>query len=110
VRLTARNSRAVKVRIAGVLEVIRSAAALDPDIAGLWRRIESDFHANQAVIVQSLQAKRALRPGLSAERATDILWTLNHPNLWQLLVDERGWTPDQYEAWLFETARAQLLG
>ena len=110
IRMTARNSRVVKVRIAGVLEVIRSAAPLDPDIAGLWRRIQSDFHANQAVIVQSLQAKGALRPGLGAERATDILWTLNHPNLWQLLVDERGWTPEQYEAWLFETARTQLLG
>jgi len=24
------------------------------------------------------------------EQATDILWTLNHPNLWQLLVTERG--------------------
>jgi AcrR family transcriptional regulator len=110
IRMTARNSRLVKVRIAGVLEVIRSAAPLDPDIAGLWRRIQRDFHANQGVIVVSLQAKRALRAGLSAERATDILWTLNHPNLWQLLVDERGWTPEQYEAWLFETARAQLLG
>jgi AcrR family transcriptional regulator len=110
IRMTARNSRLVKLRIAGVLEVIRSAAPLDPDIAGLWRRIQSDFHANQGVIVESLQAKRALRRGLRAERATDILWTLNHPNLWQLLVDERGWTPEQYEAWLFETARAQLLG
>src|SRR5215218_672788 len=35
IRVTARNSRVVKVRIAGVLEVIRSAAPLDPDIAGL---------------------------------------------------------------------------
>jgi AcrR family transcriptional regulator len=110
IRMTARNSRLVKVRIAGVLEVVRSAAPLDPEIAGLWRRIQRDFHANQGVIVKSLQAKRALRPGLTAERATDILWTLNHPNLWQLLVDERGWTPEQYEVWLFETARAQLLG
>src|SRR5215218_9969647 len=31
IRVTARNSRVVKVRIAGVLEVIRSAAPLDPD-------------------------------------------------------------------------------
>ena len=110
IRATAGNSRVVKVRIGGMLEVIRSAAPLEPDIAALWRRIQSDFHANQGVIVRSLKAKAALRPGLSADRATDILWTLNHPNLWQLLVDERGWTPEQYEAWLFETARAQLLG
>src|SRR5215218_8204529 len=35
-RLNARNSRAVKTRIAGVLKVIRNAAPVDPDIGALW--------------------------------------------------------------------------
>src|SRR5215213_4469928 len=56
IRMTARNSLVVKVRIAGVLEVIRNAAPLDRDIGGLWRCIQRDFHANQGVIVESLQA------------------------------------------------------
>ena len=42
-------------------------------------------------------------------RATDILWTLNHPDLWLLLVGERGWTPEQFEQWFADTACAQLL-
>ena len=108
-RLNTRNSRVVKLRIAGVLEVIRSAAALDADIGALWARIGSEFHANQRVIVESLQAKGALADGLDVDGATDILWTLNHPNLWQLLVDERGWTPEQYEQWCAELACSQLL-
>jgi AcrR family transcriptional regulator len=107
--MTARASVAVKRRIAGVLEVIRSAAPADRDIAALWERIQTDFHANQRVIVESLAAKRALRRGLDVERATDVLWTLNHPNVWQLLVEERGWTPEEFEAWFADTARAQLL-
>ena len=41
--------------------------------------------------------------------ATDILWTLNHPDVWQLLVLERGWTPEQFEAWFADAACAQLL-
>ncbi len=109
-RLTARNSRAVKQRAGGLLRVIRDAATVDPDIGELWRRIESDFYDNQRAIVESLDAKGALRRGLDVARATDILWTLNHPNVWQLLVRERGWTPDQFERWFAETARAQLLG
>ena len=109
IRATARASRVVKERIGGVLEVIRSAAPVDPDIAVLWDRIQSDFHANQRVIVESLRKKRALRRGLGVDRATDILWTLNHPNTWQLLVDERGWSGAEWEAWFSETARTQLL-
>jgi AcrR family transcriptional regulator len=108
-RLNARNARAVKVRIAGVLGVIRHAAELDAESAELWARIQSDFYDNQRAIVQSLHAKGALRPGLAVARAADILWTLNHPDLWQLLVGERGWTAEQWEAWFDETSRAQLL-
>jgi AcrR family transcriptional regulator len=108
-RLNARNGRAAKTRVAALLEVIRTAAPADPDIGALWSRIQTEFHANQRVIVESLAAKNALKPGLGVERATDILWTLNHPDVWQLLVRERGWTPDDYEQWFGDTACAQLL-
>jgi AcrR family transcriptional regulator len=109
-RLNARNARAAKTRVAGLLEVIRTAAPSDPDIAALWSRIQTEFHANQRVIVESLDAKNALTPGLDVDRATDILWTLNHPDVWQLLVRERGWTPEDYEQWFADTACSQLLG
>jgi len=89
--------------------VIRSAAPTDPDIAALWGRIQTEFHANQRAIVERLAERKALRPGLGVDRATDILWTLNHPDVWQLLVGERGWTPDQFEEWFGDTACAQLL-
>jgi AcrR family transcriptional regulator len=109
-RLNARNSRAAKTRIAGALKVIREAAPVDPEIGALWGRIQTEFHANQRAVVERLAERKALRPGLGVDRATDILWTLNHPDVWQLLVGERGWTPDQYEEWFGDTACAQLLG
>jgi AcrR family transcriptional regulator len=109
-RLNARNSRAVKTRIAGMLKVIRDAAPVDRDIEALWQRIQTEFYANQRVIVERLAERKALRRGLGVDRATDILWTLNHPDVWQLLVAERGWTPEQYEQWFGDTACAQLLG
>jgi AcrR family transcriptional regulator len=108
-RLVARNARVVKLRIAGVLEVIRSAAPTDPDIGALWGRIQSEFLANQRVIAESLDQKNALRPGLDVDSATDILWTLNISNLWHLLVVERGWTPERFEQWLGDLACSQLL-
>jgi hypothetical protein len=42
--------------------------------------------------------------------ATDILWTLNHPDVWLLLVGERRWSPQAYESWLAQSSCAQLLG
>jgi AcrR family transcriptional regulator len=108
-RRNARNACVVKQRIAGVLKVLRSAAPVDPDAEALWRLIQSDFYDNQRVVIESLHAKRALRPGLDVARATDILWTLNHPDVWLLLVGERSWTPEQWERWFADTACAQLL-
>jgi AcrR family transcriptional regulator len=108
-RRNAGNSRIVKLRLGAVLEVIRTAASTDPDVETLWERIQTEFRANQRAIVESLDRKQALNPELGVERATDILWTLNHPNLWQLLVGRLGWTPEQYEQWCADTACAQLL-
>jgi AcrR family transcriptional regulator len=108
-RLTARNSRAVKERAAPLMKVIRSAAPADPDIAALWNRIQADFYKNQRSIVDALHTRKALRPGLNVTRATDILWALNHPDLWHLLVGERGWTPEEYEQWFGDTVCSQLL-
>jgi AcrR family transcriptional regulator len=108
-RLNAANSRRVKERLGGLQWVIRTAAPLDEDIAALWRHIQTDFHANQRVVVESLAGRDALRPDLDVARAADILWALNHPDVWHLFVGERGWTPAEYERWFGDTAVAQLL-
>jgi len=107
--LNARISRAGKERIAPLSEVIRSAAPLDPDIGALWQRIGTEYRALQRAVVQSVADKGALRAGLELERAADILWTINHPNTWQILVVERGWTPEEYERWSVDAACAELL-
>ena len=109
-RRNARNARRVKERIGGLLGVIRSAAAADADAEVLWERIQSDFHDNQHAVVASLHAKGALRDGLDVARGADILWTLNHPDVWLLLVGRRGWTAYAWEAWFADATCSQLLG
>jgi AcrR family transcriptional regulator len=109
-RLNARNSTSGKQRLSRTLEVIRSAAAADADIAALWRRIQSEYRANQGTIVERIAQRGALLPGLDVEQAADILWTINHPSTWQLLVVDRGWTPAEYERWAADAACRELLG
>ena len=39
-----------------------------------------------------------------------MLWALNHPDVWRLLVRVRGWSSDEYEIWLAGAFRRELLG
>ena len=109
-QLNARNSAAAKTRIGGLFRVIRGAAEIDADCSALWRLIQSDFYANQQMIVESIHRDGGLRRGLSVATGTDILWTLNHPDAWMLLAGQRGWTAHAYETWLAQASCAQLLG
>lgn len=109
-RMMAATSRQVKSRAAALMAVIRQAATGDPDIAALWERIGSEFHAIHRPLVEGLAADGALRPGLDVESGCDVLWTLNHPAVWDLLVVERGWSPERYEAWFGDAACSELLG
>ena len=85
--------------------------AVDADSAELWRRIQDDFLANQRAVVDTIEAKGALAPGLDAARAADILWTLNHPDVWHLLVGRaRLDAGGVASSWFADTACAQLLG
>ena len=108
-RLLATGACAVKVRVGAFLRVIRSAAVVDADSAALWHLIQTDFYENQSAIIKVLHERGGLRSGLGAVEAADILWTLNHPDIWLLLVGERGWTPAAFEAWFAETLCQQLL-
>jgi AcrR family transcriptional regulator len=109
-RLLAVQSRRVKTATGPLLEVIRTAAATDPEIATLWADIQTKLLRVQRAVVDQLDALDALRPSLEAAQAADILWTLNHPSVWHLLVRERRWSPARYEGWLHESFCLQLLG
>ena len=103
------RSREVKERAADLMEVIRTAAPADPDIATLWDRIQTNFRDLLRPIVESLRSDGVLRPGLDVDEATDVLWALVHPDIWQLLVKQRGWSVDRYEQWCLDAVRTELL-
>ena len=103
------RSREGKERAADLMEVIRTAAPADPDIATLWDRIQTNFRDLLRPIVESLRSDGVLRPGLDVDEATDVLWALVHPDIWQLLVKQRGWSVDRYEQWCLDAVRTELL-
>ena len=49
-----------------------------------------------------------LRPGLRERDAADLIHALMSPELYQLLVINRGWAPARYERWLVSVLVDQL--
>jgi AcrR family transcriptional regulator len=108
-RLLARQSATVKGRSGRLLEAIRNAASVDPEIAELWSEIQTKLHDVANALTSELFRRGVLQPHLKPAGAADIVWALNHPAMWQLLVGERGWSADRYEKWLANAFCSQLL-
>lgn len=56
-----------------------------------------------------LLSRGSLRDGLDTQSGADLMWVLNDPGLYHLLVNRRGWSPARFEAWLSQTMQEQLL-
>jgi hypothetical protein len=50
-----------------------------------------------------------LRPGITVAQAADILWTYSSPELYDLVVLRRGWSPDHYGHFTAQAMIAALL-
>lgn len=96
-------------RVATIYEVVRSAADADADVREVWEKIGQERRVGAGNVVALVEAKGTLRPGLDYAMAGDIVWTLNDPGLYHLLVNRRGWVPDAFGEWLAFTLASQLL-
>ena len=56
-----------------------------------------------------LAERGVLRPGLSIEDGSAILWTLCSLAVFDLFVTTRGWSAERYQAWLARSLIGQLL-
>ena len=101
--------RAVNERTAPLYRILVSAAGSDPGAATLLGEQTRQRQAGQGQIARSLARARALRPHLRERDAADIIHALMSPEVYRLLVSERGWPPDRYEEWLTGTLIHQLL-
>jgi hypothetical protein len=61
------------------------------------------------MIARSLARSGALRPTLRERDAADIIHALMSPEVYRLLVVDRGWKPERYERWQTELLVEQLL-
>ncbi len=99
----------VNPRLAPLVRVMREAAPGDSEIAAALEQLYADRLEGMAEFAGVLGRRGALRAGVSRRQARDVLWTLNSPELYELLVLERGWSARRYGQWVAEQLAAALL-
>src|SRR5580704_659091 len=102
-------ARNVMSRLAPVHRILVSAAGSDPEAAALLVEHKRQREKGQGRIARSLARAGALRPKLRERDAADIIHALMSPEVYRLLVCDRGWPPERYEQWLKDILIDQLL-
>lgn len=108
--LSAELASAVYERAAPLWPAIRAAALTDPGVDRYWREVGDSRRLGMGRVVRKIAVSGALRPGLSPETATDLMYTLAGHSTFQSLVIDARWSAADYKAWLFTTLVQQLLG
>ncbi|MDX3245416.1 helix-turn-helix domain-containing protein [Streptomyces sp. ME18-1-4] len=108
-RLLAVKTAEIHARVATVLDVVRSAAATDPEIAELWRTNITQRHTVVAVFTGALAAKGGLRPGVSPLRAADTALAIMTPETYLFLTRDRSWSNKEWADWAADALASLLL-
>jgi AcrR family transcriptional regulator len=99
---------AINARSCDVYRILSSASGSDPAASVLLAEYQKRRDDGQGRIARALARARALRPGLRERDAADLIHALMSPELYQLLVIDRDWTPERYEQWLASILADQL--
>jgi AcrR family transcriptional regulator len=99
---------AINQRTNDVYRVLVSAAGSDPAAAELLRELRQQRDRGQGRIARSIARAGSLQSGLRERDAADLIHALMSPEVYRLLVGDRGWTPERYEQWLGTTLSQQL--
>jgi AcrR family transcriptional regulator len=101
--------RDVMARAGPVHRILADAARSDEGAAALLAEIDRQRHEGQRRIARTLARSNALQPALHERDAADIIHALASPEVYGLLVIDRGWTGERYEKWLRSILIDQLL-
>lgn len=108
-RLYGKHVERTLPRIGPILLAVRAAAATDPGAAEVWAQLDEERLVGATFLATSLKGTKALRRGVSLDEARDVVWTHNSVELWDLLVNQRGWTNARFGKWVGEQLVAALL-
>jgi AcrR family transcriptional regulator len=105
----ARALRAIHERLTPLMRVLKEAATMDETLATLWKSIADRRASNMRRLAKELAATGQLRSDVDVDETADVIWATNAPEFYVLLVEDRGWSPAAFEAWLVRAWTRLLL-
>lgn len=102
------NTSSVIERVSPIYGVIQSAAA-DPEVNELLAATKAQRLTTMRALSNELAAKAGFASGLGVDRAADVLYAVVSDELYRVLVVERGWSPEDWRAWAYESVLLRLF-
>jgi len=96
-------------RVTPLYFAVRVAADADPDAARVMALHENGRAAGYRDSLELLRTKAEFRPGLSLERAIDLLLLFVGPDVYHALVNGRGWSHDEWIDWTVSAVAEQIF-
>lgn len=110
IRLWAEHVTTVARRSTTMLLVMRVAADVDAEAMALHDKAMRDSRLGASMFVSHLAGISTLRPGITPDRATDLVWGLLDPGLYDRMVLRGAWSDPDFAVWLAEVFARGLLG
>ena len=108
-RLAAGVARQIRGAQSVAFDLLRGAGVVTPELARLERQRERLRYEKEEGVITFLRNAGRLRPGIGHRTARDIFWMLTGGDVYRMLVQERGWSPQKYQDWLANTLVRSLL-
>jgi AcrR family transcriptional regulator len=108
IALFARDYSQMAQRVRPVNRVLRSAAAVDPELARVHKEMMGYRRKNWRRVIDWIASNGPLR--VPVARAADIAYALASPEVSELLCDTLGWSTEEYGEWLDQTLTESLIG
>lgn len=96
-------------RMAPLFVALRDASSTEPDAREVWEEISQRRAANMRKLALDLRDAGGLRDDLTIDDAADVIWATSSSELYVLVTDQRGWSPQRFEHWLADAWCRLLL-
>lgn len=107
--LPARIARVIVEHAGDIVRLLFSTAPLDPAVKTALDEGRARHLAGARAVAQQLEAKKALRQGVTVDEATDTLAALSEVTYVLTLHDDYGWSLDRIETWTAAALKQLIL-